>query len=196
MLSVVADLRVIGRCFCSDAHTATSSHDRNLYLRKEAGALHPSHCRQFPMESLTVSGTLGSLKTIAAYVLSAAEAAGLEKKAAYKLRLAIDEVATNIIVHGYEEAGRTGNIELSTHLDKNTLTITLEDSAIPFDPYEITGPASQDLNLALHERPIGGLGVFLAIEGVDKFTYEFVDSHNRNHFTLNLPDDLSDLPST
>ena len=58
------------------------------------------------MESLTVSGTLDSLKTIAAYVLSAAENAGLEKKPAYKLRLAVDEIATNIIVHGYEEAGR------------------------------------------------------------------------------------------
>ncbi|MEM8502353.1 MAG: ATP-binding protein [Cyanobacteria bacterium P01_D01_bin.1] len=139
------------------------------------------------MEPLTVSGTLDSLKTIAAYVLSAAEAAGLEKKAAYKLRLAVDEVATNIILHGYKEAGRTGDIQLTTDLDKTTFTITLEDSAIPYDPYQHLCPDEHELNKELHERPIGGLGVFLAIEGVDKFAYEFVDGHNRNQFTLNLP---------
>lgn len=139
------------------------------------------------MEPLTVSGTLDSLKTIAAYVLSAAENAGLEKKPAYKLRLAVDEIATNIIVHGYEEAGRSGDINLTAHLDDSALTITLQDTGIPYDPYQYQGPDSQDLDLALEDRPIGGLGVFLAVEGVDKFAYEFVDNHNLNHFTLNLP---------
>ncbi|MGC1308570.1 MAG: ATP-binding protein [Phormidesmis sp.] len=137
------------------------------------------------MEPLTVPGTLDSLKDIAAYVMSVAEQAGLGKKEAYKLRLAIDEIATNIIIHGYEESGRTGNIQLTADLNEQSLTITLEDSAIPYDPYQHSYPNEQELNQSLHERPIGGLGVFLAIEGVDEFAYEFVNNHNRNRFTLN-----------
>ncbi|MGA9380780.1 MAG: ATP-binding protein, partial [Phormidium sp.] len=54
------------------------------------------------MEQLTVPGTLDSLSKISDYVLSAASAAGLDKKASYKLRLAVDEIATNVIVYGYE----------------------------------------------------------------------------------------------
>lgn len=137
------------------------------------------------MEPLTVPGKLDSLKDIATYVMTAAEKAGLEKKKAYKLRLAIDEIATNIIIHGYEEAERTGSIELTTDLNEQSLTITLEDSAIPYNPYQHSCPDEQELNKELHKRPIGGLGVFLAVDGVDDFTYEFINNHNRNRFTLN-----------
>jgi serine/threonine-protein kinase RsbW len=136
------------------------------------------------MEALTVPGTLDSLKSIADYVMSVAEQAGLEKKEAYKLRLAIDEVATNIILHGYEEAGLTGSIDLTSTLSDRAVTITLEDSATPFDPLQHTQPDENDLQQSLEDRPIGGLGVFLAIDGVDDFAYEFINNRNRNHFTL------------
>ena len=136
------------------------------------------------MEPITVPGTLDSLKTIASYVMSAAEQAGLEKKETYKLRLAIDEIATNTILHGYEEAGLTGNIELSTKITDQGITITLEDSAIPYNPLQHNCPDENDLQQSLVERDIGGLGVFLAIDGVDDFTYEFINNRNRNHFTL------------
>ena len=147
-----------------------------------------------PMELLTVPGTLDSLGAIATYVMAAAQQAGLGKKEAYKLRLAIDEIASNIIIHGYEESGRTGSIKLTTDLSERSLTITLEDSAIPYDPYQHRGPDEQELAQALHERPIGGLGVLLAIDGVDEFAYEFVNNHNRNRFTLYRS--ATDLPAT
>ncbi|MEQ8963773.1 MAG: ATP-binding protein, partial [Coleofasciculus sp. C2-GNP5-27] len=60
------------------------------------------------LEPLTVSGTLDSLGAIAQYVLQAAQAANLDKKASYNLRLAVDEIATNIIIHGYEDVGLEG----------------------------------------------------------------------------------------
>jgi serine/threonine-protein kinase RsbW len=137
------------------------------------------------MEPITVPGRLDSLKAIATYVMSAAEQAGLEKKEAYKLRLAIDEIATNIILHGYEEAGLTGNIELTTQLSETAITITLEDSAIPYDPLQHNHPNESDLQQSLAERKLGGLGVFLAVDGVDDFAYEFINNCNRNHFTIN-----------
>ena len=137
------------------------------------------------MEPMTVPGTLDSLKTIASYVMSAAKQAGLEKKEAYKLRLAIDEIATNIILHGYEEAGVTGDIDLTTTITDKTITITLEDSAIPYNPRQHNCPNENDLQQSLGEREAGGLGVFLAIDGVDDFSYEYTNNHNRNHFTLN-----------
>ena len=59
-------------------------------------------------EAITVPGTIESLDAIAKYIISVAAAAGLDKKASYKLRLAIDEIATNIIIHGYHEAGKEG----------------------------------------------------------------------------------------
>jgi anti-sigma regulatory factor (Ser/Thr protein kinase) len=56
------------------------------------------------MKPMTVPATLDSLGAIAEYVLAAAASAGLDKRASYNLRLAVDEIVTNIIVHGYADA--------------------------------------------------------------------------------------------
>jgi anti-sigma regulatory factor (Ser/Thr protein kinase) len=114
--------------------------------------------------------------------MDAAVAANIEKADAYRLRLSVDEVVTNIVVHGYEEAGRSGDITICATIDDQALVISVEDSAIPFDPRQIPTPA--DLDKPLEERDIGGLGIFLAIEGVDEFQYERVNDRNRNTFIV------------
>jgi serine/threonine-protein kinase RsbW len=140
------------------------------------------------MEALTVAGTLDSLSEIAKYVMASANAAGLDKKTCYRLRLAVDEIATNIIVHGYEEAGREGEVVCQATLAEECLTITLEDTGEHYDPTKQALP--DDMDLPLEQRQIGGLGVYLTIQGVDKFTYERVGNRNRNIFVVNR------IPST
>lgn len=137
------------------------------------------------MESLTVPGTLDSLSAIAQYVMSAAAAAGLNKKAAYNLRLAVDEIATNIITYGYEEAGRQGDVTMKADIDDKTLTIAIEDSAASFDPFQKLAQEEEKVYLPIEQRPVGGLGVYLAIQGVDKFLYERIGNRNRNVFIVN-----------
>ncbi len=44
-------------------------------------------------------GILDSLEPIRGYIKQAAAAANLEKKSTYRLILAVDEIATNIILH-------------------------------------------------------------------------------------------------
>jgi|SRR5579883_244370 serine/threonine-protein kinase RsbW len=134
------------------------------------------------METLVLPAVLDSLDAIARFVIDAAGAAGLSRKATYHLRLAVDEVATNIITHGYEEAGDSGDIAISAALSGDALTITLEDSAVPFDPRSLAAPPQ--LNEPLEERPLGGLGVFLALKNVDGFDYARAGGKNRNTFIM------------
>lgn len=137
------------------------------------------------MKPLIVPGKLDSLSAVGKYVLEAAAAAGLDKKAAYRLRLAVDEVATNIVTYGYEEAGLEGDITVRADINDHALTIALEDVARPFDPMLHESP--DDFDLPLEERKIGGLGIYLAINGVDKFTYERAGGQNRNTFVVYRP---------
>jgi serine/threonine-protein kinase RsbW len=137
------------------------------------------------MQPLNVPGTLDSLSVIGQYVNEAALAAGLDKKIAYRLRLAVDEIATNIIIHGYQEAGLTGEVLVLSKMDKAALTITLEDTSAPFDPRKLVRP--DHIDKPIEERPIGGLGIYLAMENVDKFDYEYVNKRNRNIFIVNRP---------
>lgn len=138
------------------------------------------------MDPLTLPGVLDSLSEIGQYVNAAAQAAGLEKKVAYRLRLAVDEVATNSIIHGYEESGTTGDLVVRAEMDSEKLTIIVEDSAPPFDLRSLQ-ERPDHIDKPVEDRPIGGLGVFLTIQNVDKFDYEYVDHHNRNIFIVNRP---------
>jgi anti-sigma regulatory factor (Ser/Thr protein kinase) len=136
------------------------------------------------MEPLTVLANLDAIKPLAEYVIKASEAAKLDKKQIYKLRLAVDEIATNIITYGYEEAGKTGNITIAGEIDSNRLKITLEDTAIFFDPREELKQEEETINKPLEDRKIGGLGIYLTISGVDEFQYKRVDNHNLNIFIM------------
>ena len=137
------------------------------------------------MEALTLPGTLDSLSAIAKYVMEASKSAGLDKKAAYKLRLAVDEIATNIITHGYEEAGLKGEITVTSNLQESSLTICIEDTGARYDPYKQEAVEEKELTKPIEERAIGGLGVYLAIQGVDKYFYERVEDKNHNIFVVN-----------
>jgi anti-sigma regulatory factor (Ser/Thr protein kinase) len=136
------------------------------------------------MKSSTVPATLDSLGTIAEYVMAAAAAAGLDKRASYRLRLAVDEIATNIIVYGHANAGLQGVLELRADADDKTLMISIEDSSVAYDPRQAPIP---DTDLPLEQRPIGGLGIYLAIRSVDEFLYEHVGDRNRTIFKMHLP---------
>ena len=137
------------------------------------------------MEALEVQGKLDYLGEIRQYVKSAAKEAGLEKKASYDLCLAVDEIATNIITHGYDDNGWEGNIYVQTEIDEKSLTVYIEDTAIPFDPKTKEAVMQEDLQKSLEERPIGGLGIHLVYESVVEFIYEYKGDRNRNILVVN-----------
>ncbi|WRH67812.1 MAG: ATP-binding protein [Planktothrix sp. GU0601_MAG3] len=136
------------------------------------------------MENLTVFANLDALKPLADYVIQASGIAGLDKKQTYKLRLAVDEIATNIITYGYEQAGKTGDIIIAADIDEKMLKITLQDTAIFFDPTEKLSSEEQTLNQPLDDRKIGGLGIYLTISGVDEFQYKRMGDRNFNIFIM------------
>ena len=139
------------------------------------------------MDELRVTAKLEVLSSIGAFVLKAAENAGLDRRAAYRLRLAVDEMATNIIVHGnpLEHSG-DDEIRLTSEIDDRSLTITLEDRGPEFNPLDHESPEGH-IDKPMEQRPIGGLGVFLAIRGVDSFQYERAGGRNRSLFIVHRP---------
>jgi serine/threonine-protein kinase RsbW len=133
------------------------------------------------MHLLTVAADLENLDQISQFVATVAKTANLSSKDTYRLRLAVDEIVTNIILHGYAENGLQGDIELKSHCNDYALSIIVEDHAVPYDPRLAPEP---DVTVPLEQRKIGGLGVYLTIRSVDEFRYEFVNNRNRNIFVI------------
>lgn len=136
------------------------------------------------MEQLILPGIPGSLKDLADFSSRMAEKAGLDAKKSHKLHLAVEELAVNIILHGYAEHGITGDIQVQADLTPERLTIIVEDTAVPFDPSAC--PQPKNLNQPLEARPIGGLGIYLLLKSVDHYAYAYLDGKNRNELIFDL----------
>jgi serine/threonine-protein kinase RsbW len=138
------------------------------------------------MSQHSIPASLAALSDIRRLVMQACQNTGLSEEATYRLALAVDEIATNIITHGYEEQGMTGDIVVSLDQTGQELTVLLEDTGVAFDPRDRNLPTAEDLDKPLDDREIGGLGIFLALEGVDRFDYQRSGNVNRNLFAMNL----------
>lgn len=81
--------------------------------------------------------------------------------------LMLDELITNIVLHGYE--GRTdGWIEVEAEVQGASLLLTLRDRAPAFDPRGAPWP---DAGKPLDQRPIGGLGLMFVRRLADALEY-------------------------
>ncbi|MGF1425304.1 ATP-binding protein [Kitasatospora sp. LaBMicrA B282] len=134
------------------------------------------------MNPLRLPAEPASLERIARYVLEHAERAGLSAEAGYRLRLATDELATNVVVHGYR--GRAGELRLSAGTDGRSAWVRLEDDAPRFDPSAGCLPPRTELPLS--ERPIGGLGIHLALTALDGFSHDYAEGHNTSTLVIRL----------
>jgi anti-sigma regulatory factor (Ser/Thr protein kinase) len=136
------------------------------------------------MWQLTVPAVLASIAPVSTLLKEVAATAGLDTQLAYRLRLAVVELVTNTITHGYLEANRSGAVELRADMDERTLTVTLEDTGVPFDPTQALPP---DLTLPADQRKIGGLGVYLALRDVGSYRYERAGDRNRSVLVVDRP---------
>lgn len=136
------------------------------------------------MDALTLPGNLDAISPIREYVKAAAGTAGLDHTSTYNLLLAVDEIATNVVVHGYEEAGLQGDISIAAKNEENRLVIELLDHGKSYDPNLHKEPDDEGLLKDLSDRPIGGLGIMLAKDGVDDLQYQSTELENIHRFIV------------
>ena len=121
-------------------------------------------------ETRVFPGQFSSLAAIGAFVTGAAEAAGLDDRAAYAVQMAVDEACSNIIEHAYVDES-AGQIACTYETTPDGLTVTLCDQGECFDPTCVSEP---DLNAELKDRTRGGLGIYFIRKLVDEVAYEYV----------------------
>ena len=109
------------------------------------------------MEKRSTPAVLDFLAEIRRYVKESADRAGIEAARTYQLQLAVDEIATNIILHGYKDADASAVISIGSEMSGDALIIMLEDQAPAFDPNTMELPEAegscQASGGATHGRP-------------------------------------------
>jgi len=119
---------------------------------------------------------LGELRDFAE---QAARYSGLSHEDVFAFKLATEEICANIIQYGYE-GGEPGLLSLFFAVDENVARLTIRDDGIYFSPEQAKIP---NIGAGLDEREIGGLGIYLVKELMDKVTYERT-GEDLNQFVL------------
>jgi anti-sigma regulatory factor (Ser/Thr protein kinase) len=102
------------------------------------------------------------------WVEAFADEVALAPERRVNLQVALEEVATNIIRHGYGEGGG-GLFWVTLRREEDEIEAVVEDEAPAFDPW---GRAEVDVTLPLEERAVGGLGIHLVRSVMDRVGYE------------------------
>ena len=116
-----------------------------------------------------------SLPRVAAFVERFAETEGFDPMELYRINLALDELFTNTIEHGFPGREQEADIAIAMRREGDTVVVRYEDNGPEFNPLQAT---EQDTELDLLERPIGGLGLQLIASTFDAVNYERTDDRN------------------
>jgi anti-sigma regulatory factor (Ser/Thr protein kinase) len=112
------------------------------------------------------------------FVESFCQQHGVAAEVALRLTLIVEELFTNVIVHGHRgDSDAVVDIELQAA--PQWLVLCLHDSAPPFDPLRHLANEAPDLDRAESERRVGGLGLPLVAQMSEGFAYAYVEGRNR-----------------
>jgi serine/threonine-protein kinase RsbW len=113
--------------------------------------------------SLRIAADVKNLVTLRRFVEDAAARGGGDPEAIADMLIAMNEAATNIILHGYQ--GRPGIVEAEVGYNGDALVVALRDRAPGFD---LTSVPPADVTLPLGRRPLGGMGVHMMRQLTDE----------------------------
>jgi anti-sigma regulatory factor (Ser/Thr protein kinase) len=128
---------------------------------------------------LRVKAVLENVSAAMDFVTQAARAVGCEEQALNQILLGVDEVCANVVDHAYKGMEQ-GDMEVSWCLEGQDFVVSVRDWGRSFDPNSIEDP---DVDAPLEERSLGGLGLFLVRQVMDRAEYSS-DPGRGNQWTL------------
>ena len=114
------------------------------------------------------AGTLENLPRFLGFIDEVCERIDADDDTKYALRLAVEEVCTNLIMYGYKDLP-AGPIQVVAVDDRDRVTLVIQDRSPPFDPKSAPAP---DLTSDVEHRSVGGLGWHLVKKMIDEIRYD------------------------
>jgi serine phosphatase RsbU (regulator of sigma subunit)/anti-sigma regulatory factor (Ser/Thr protein kinase) len=117
---------------------------------------------------MTIKNHLSEIGQVKKRFNTFSEQYGISTPIRRKMNMVFDEMLNNIITHAYHDEDEH-DIEIKVELSENRLTVSIADDGIPFNPIGVETP---DTELSLEERKVGGLGIHLVRNLMDKVSYQ------------------------
>jgi serine/threonine-protein kinase RsbW len=138
--------------------------------------------------SLSIKNSHAELKKLKAHIQKLGRQYHMLPKVIHDLCLAVEEVVTNIIKYGYQDADEH-EIKIDWCITEDEVCLTVTDDAQPFNPLEHPTP---DLEKPVEDRNVGGLGIYLLRQLLmDDLEYQRTDGRNMLFMKKNLDPNLT-----
>ena len=126
-------------------------------------------------EELTLDATVENVSEVLSFLDARLEKLDFPLKKQTQMDIAVEELFVNIASYAYGQETGKATVRFVHKKDPERAVLTLIDEGIPYDPLEKPDP---DRTLSAEERPIGGLGIYMAKNYVDQVQYERKDGKN------------------
>ena len=135
--------------------------------------------------SFELNNQLSELKALNQHLIAFGRDIGLPELSLSEINICLDELFTNIVLYGFNDDG-DHKIKFTMTVDDNILIAAIEDNGVPFNPLK---RKAVELPENLDSAKIGGLGIHITRELMDKISYERKGKSNRLTITKSIPAD-------
>lgn len=118
--------------------------------------------------TLTLDNDVDEIAAALPHLQAFGEAAELGPRLQNKFEVVFEELASNVIRHGFSKGSRQ-EIRIRVAVDAEALTLVVEDDGLPFNPLDRPAPAPLT---DLASAPEGGLGIALVARLATTVSYE------------------------
>lgn len=121
------------------------------------------------------NATLDDIPEVTDFVEAALDEMGCPDAAKLKIDVIVDEIFSNICNYAYDGARGVAAVIVEETQDPHGVKLIFADRGKAYNPLEKEDP---DTSLALEDRAIGGLGIFMVKNSADEVNYEYTNGRN------------------
>ena len=127
------------------------------------------------MNKITVDAVIENLDQVIGFATEQLEERDCPMKTVMQTELVIEEIFVNIANYAYHPEIGAATFCMEFEENPRAVFMTFIDGGKPYNPLANDEP---DTTLALEDRDIGGLGIFLVKKNVDEISYAHEDGKN------------------
>lgn len=127
------------------------------------------------MEQLRIPANIEQLGAVMEFVDEVLERGDCPLEIRTLIDVAVEEIFVNIASYAYTSDEGVAELNAGFEGEPRRVVITFKDSGVPYDPLENPDP---DISLSAEERSVGGLGIFLVKQIMDKVGYRYENGQN------------------
>ncbi len=124
---------------------------------------------------------LSSLDEIFKFINEFSAKTGVDESVVFTINLVVEELFTNMVKYASENSN-----EILLELKKNEDDLIIHLTDFDVDPFDISKTAEVDTQQSLEERRVGGLGIHLVKQMIDKIEYDYKNRQSKIILTKHL----------